>query len=294
MASSTTSTTTTPALYAVDVRLFLLTTIVSMVGAFLAGFAFVPPQVWIDSVSSLLPASSSSLSLPQSTPAVGRSTLEDLTKADAVFTSLDHSPSGQHLLVDIQGIETAFLDSEERLASAMVQTVQEAGLTMLSYHCHKLMPAGISCVGVLLESHISFHTWPEEGVITLDLFTCGANPLLPVVPVIERLFGVPKSSNEKLNVKWAHELRGFRSAEEKRQNYLDNFSDLSLWILSPLEIHSKKMIYSNLTKYQRVVRKEKKDPGEESCRHFISHFFVFHCLLDVGYLGFGRGTYFFF
>ena len=79
--------------------------------------------------------------------------------------------------MDIKGIEAAFLDSEERLADAMVRTVHGAGLTMLSYHCHKLDPAGISCVGVLLESHISFHTWPEEGVITLDLFTCGPNPL---------------------------------------------------------------------------------------------------------------------
>ena len=32
------------------------------------------------------------------------------------------------------------------------------GLTLLSYHCHSLLPAGVSCVGVLLESHISFHT----------------------------------------------------------------------------------------------------------------------------------------
>eukprot|EP00536_Pseudo-nitzschia_multiseries_P014414 jgi/Psemu1/214583/e_gw1.698.6.1 len=79
----------------------------------------------------------------------------------------------QHLLVDIKGIEATFLDSEERLAKAMVDTVNHAGLTMLSYHCHKLIPKGVSCVGVLLESHISFHTWPDEGVITLDLFTCG-------------------------------------------------------------------------------------------------------------------------
>jgi hypothetical protein len=68
----------------------------------------------------------------------------------------------QHLLVDIKGIEADFLDSEVRLAKAMVDTVNNAGLTMLSYHCHKLIPKGVSCVGVLLESHISFHTWPGK------------------------------------------------------------------------------------------------------------------------------------
>jgi S-adenosylmethionine/arginine decarboxylase-like enzyme len=82
----------------------------------------------------------------------------------------------------------------------MVDTVKEAGLTMLSYHCHALMPAGISCVGVLMESHISFHTWPAEGVITLDLFTCGNNPLLPVVETIEKLFGIPDGSENPIRV----------------------------------------------------------------------------------------------
>lgn len=82
----------------------------------------------------------------------------------------------------------------------------------------------------------------------MDLFTCGANPLLPVVPVIERLFGI----GPDVKTKWAHELRGFRSLEEKKANYLDNFSDLSVWVLSPLELHYKKQIYSNLTKFQRV------------------------------------------
>ena len=221
---------------AVDIRIFVVTVVFSTLGAFLAGFSIVPPKSLVDSFAIM--KASKPKQLPRSL---------ELSKAN-LYTSLEHSPSGQHLLVDIEGIEADFLDSEERLADAMVQTVEGAGLTMLSYHCHQLEPAGISCVGVLLESHISFHTWPEEGVITLDLFTCGANPLLPVVPLIERLFGVGANTRAK----WSHELRGFRSAEEKKKNYLDNLSDLSTWILSPLEVHSKKMIYSNLTRYQRV------------------------------------------
>ena len=32
---------------------------------------------------------------------------------------------------------------------------------------------GASGVVLLAESHISFHTWPEFGLITIDLFTCG-------------------------------------------------------------------------------------------------------------------------
>jgi hypothetical protein len=123
-------------------------------------------------------------------------------------------------------------------------------MTLLSYHCHSLIPSGVSCVGVLLESHISFHTWPSEGVITLDLFSCGDRPLMPVIPTIERLFGI--GDKELMHTKWSHELRGFRPEEEKKRNYLADSSDLSLWVLSPLEMHSKKEVYSGMTKFQRV------------------------------------------
>lgn len=168
--------------------------------------------------------------------------------------SISHT---QHLLVDIKGIEGDFLDSEERLAKAMVDTVSEAGLTMLSYHCHKLIPKGVSCVGVLLESHISFHTWPDEGVITLDLFTCGSKPLIPVVSTIKELFGI----GSNIEMQWSHELRGFRnknnlknSDDKSNDNYavLDHNSDLSQMIWSPIDCPLKEQIVSTLTKIQRV------------------------------------------
>jgi S-adenosylmethionine decarboxylase proenzyme len=215
---------------AVDIRAFLLTIVISMAAAFGCGVAFVPHQAVVDSMVFIANPTRRRL-------AIGSG------------SSLETSPSGQHLLVDIKGVEADFLDSEERLVAAMVQTADEAGLTMHSYHCHKLMPAGIACVGVLLNSRISFHTWPEEGVITLDLFTSGSSPLIPVVPVIERLFGI----GEETETKWGHDLRGFRSKTEKKKHYLDNLSDLSVLVISPLQITTKNMIYSNDTKLgQRV------------------------------------------
>lgn len=147
----------------------------------------------------------------------------------------------------------------------MVSTVEQSGLTLLSYHCHKLIPKGVSCVGVLLESHISFHTWPDEGVITLDLFTCGNKPLIPAVAILKDLFGIPKSS-DSIVMKWSHELRGFRNRGEQQQqqqrqeggttqnNYavLDHNSDLSQMVWSPIDCLVKDQIVSTLTKYQRV------------------------------------------
>jgi len=167
------------------------------------------------------------------------------------------SPSGQHLLVDIKNLEAAFLNSERRLADAMQASVVAGGLTLLSYHCHSLHPAGVSCVGVLLESHISFHTWPDEGVITLDLFTTSARPLLPVLPKIEELFGVARTDPatgraEEVVTLWSHELRGFRTEDARKAHHLDGESDLANWVTSPLEVVYKRQVVTAQTAHQRI------------------------------------------
>ena len=114
--------------------------------------------------------------------------------------------------MDISNVDESFLASETRLAKNMVTLVDSSGLTLLSYHCHGLHPSGVSCVGVLLESHVSFHTWPKEGVITLDLFTCGSTSLLDSISSIKELFAIPRSAiHENMpNFVWAYKRRGFK------------------------------------------------------------------------------------
>ena len=46
---------------------------------------------------------------------------------DAKISEEVHRPSGQHLLVDIKGVDGDFLNSEERLSKALVDTVKETG-----------------------------------------------------------------------------------------------------------------------------------------------------------------------
>ena len=201
----------------------------------------------------------------------------------------EHLPQGQHLLVDIKNVSAKFLNSEERLAQAMVDTVKRAGLTLLSYHCHSLVPAGVSCVGVLLESHISFHTWPEEGVITLDLFTCGENPLLPIIPVLEDLFGVPRKEDkggeegkvddddEEVVTLWSHELRGFRngSTHPTKENYLHSTSDLAQEIFSPLDLYMKESVFVTESEFHRIdiwnsVTNEDRPSYEDALKHNLT------------------------
>lgn len=166
--------------------------------------------------------------------------------ADAV-----HLPAGQHLLLDIENVDGAFLNSEERLAHAMLELVGECGLTLLSYHCHKMVPMGVSCAGVLLESHVSFHTWPKEGVITLDLYTCGPNSLLPIVPLATKLFAVPREGEDagkEPNIVWAHKTRGYPQASSESEAELTDMEYFPVGKMTDFKTE----IAFNATKFQTV------------------------------------------
>ena len=68
-----------------------------------------------------------------------------------------HHPTGQHLLLDIKHVDPTFLNSEERLAAAMVELASAAHVTLLSYHCHQLVPVGVSCIGTNCRVFYSRH-----------------------------------------------------------------------------------------------------------------------------------------
>lgn len=155
--------------------------------------------------------------------------------------SMSFDPTAEHLMVDIKHVNSEFLNSERQLAGAIIEVTTKANLTLLSYHCHGLTPMGVSCVGVLLQNYISFHTWPEEGVITLDLCVGGGNmSLLPVLPILERAFG--KKSNgwnaKKPEMRWAHRVRGFPvDKEDESQSH-----DLGVYVLGDLATDVKKEV----------------------------------------------------
>jgi len=165
----------------------------------------------------------------------------------------EHLPVGQHILIDIKNVDGEFLNSDARLAKAMIELIVDSKLTLLSYHCHGLTPYGVSCAGVLLESHISFHTWPESGVITLDLFTCGPGKLVPLIPLIKKLFAIPQigASTEPL-VRWIHKVRGFASYDDDSDDENIDFEGLDLFRDIADACVSKELVASVQTDFQTI------------------------------------------
>jgi S-adenosylmethionine decarboxylase proenzyme len=61
-----------------------------------------------------------------------------------------------------------------RLTARATAAVRAGGGHVLDTN-HVLFPNGaITLVLILAESHLSIHTWPEENLIAIDLFSCGA------------------------------------------------------------------------------------------------------------------------
>ncbi len=80
---------------------------------------------------------------------------------------------GLHILADIYGIEPDRIDKVEDIKNLLETAVKVADLTKISSHYYQFKPHGATGVILLAESHISIHTWPEHGIATVDVYTCG-------------------------------------------------------------------------------------------------------------------------
>ena len=82
---------------------------------------------------------------------------------------------GRHLLVDLCDCDRMLLDDEGFLLSRCVAAAKIMGATVVGEQSHRFDPIGVSVVVILAESHLSLHTWPEYGMASIDIFTCGVD-----------------------------------------------------------------------------------------------------------------------
>jgi S-adenosylmethionine decarboxylase len=95
--------------------------------------------------------------------------------------------AGAHLIIDLYDAER--LDDIDHIEETLRRCVEAAGATLLHVHLHHFEPnGGISGVAVLAESHISIHSWPENGYAALDVFMCGNAEPDRCVPVLREAF----------------------------------------------------------------------------------------------------------
>lgn len=82
--------------------------------------------------------------------------------------------AGLHLigdLYDCAGERDLMLDAAA-LRNRCLSLVCESGLTAAGDYFHQFSEGGVTGMIVLTESHMSVHTWPEKGYVTVDVYVC--------------------------------------------------------------------------------------------------------------------------
>jgi S-adenosylmethionine decarboxylase len=111
----------------------------------------------------------------------------------------------EHLLYDVWLPEGNMLKYIEPLRSILVNAAVHGGANIYHQHWHQFEPWGVTGFLLLKESHISVHTWPEEGnFAAIDLFPCGP---MDTDLIVQRLREALQPVHERL----VREARGRRS-----------------------------------------------------------------------------------
>ncbi|WP_373976060.1 adenosylmethionine decarboxylase [Chitinibacter sp. SCUT-21] len=110
---------------------------------------------------------------------------------------------GRHLIADLQGCDVAALADPALIAKAMLAAAQAGQATVLQQHFHHFGAGqGVTGMLLLMESHISIHTWPEHGYAAVDLFMCGAANAEAALAVLEQLLRAQRIERQVM-------IRGF-------------------------------------------------------------------------------------
>ena len=95
---------------------------------------------------------------------------------------------GKHYLLNLYGCSFVLLNDEKCLIELLENAAVASGATVIQTIFKKFDPQGVTVICLLSESHISIHTWPEEGKAAVDVYTCGdCDPKVGCDMIIEQL-----------------------------------------------------------------------------------------------------------
>jgi S-adenosylmethionine decarboxylase len=95
---------------------------------------------------------------------------------------------GKHYLLNLYDCSFVLLNDELCLIQLLESAAAASGATVVQTISKKFEPQGVTVICLLSESHISIHTWPEEGKAAVDVYTCGdCDPKIGCDMIIEQL-----------------------------------------------------------------------------------------------------------
>ncbi|MDN5321512.1 MAG: S-adenosylmethionine decarboxylase [Thermococcaceae archaeon] len=95
---------------------------------------------------------------------------------------------GYHYVVEASGCDPEVLKDPNKIRETFLEAAKVGNMEVKASYFFRFSPTGVSGVVIVAESHISVHTWPEEGYAALDVYTCGekADPEKAVDYILEK------------------------------------------------------------------------------------------------------------
>jgi len=93
-------------------------------------------------------------------------------KFDWIISRPDTRPVGEHLIIELNGVDQNKLDDLNFIEKTLKQAAEDSGAKIIFSKFHHFKPQGVTGVVGVEESHLSVHTWPQEGYAAVDIFLC--------------------------------------------------------------------------------------------------------------------------
>jgi S-adenosylmethionine decarboxylase len=81
-----------------------------------------------------------------------------------------------HVILDCYGVSSEVCLDDKHLLETLVRAAKGNGGTIINtsrYHFGHNSPPGCTVFVMMDESHVSVHTYADEGKMAIDIFTCG-------------------------------------------------------------------------------------------------------------------------
>ncbi|HID42896.1 MAG TPA: S-adenosylmethionine decarboxylase [Archaeoglobaceae archaeon] len=80
---------------------------------------------------------------------------------------------GRHIIAELYGVSEKLISNEATVRQILEEVTEKAELEKVGSVYKQFNPHGVTGIVLIAESHVSIHTWPEFGLVNLDVFTCG-------------------------------------------------------------------------------------------------------------------------
>jgi spermidine synthase len=142
-----------------------------------------------------------------------------------------------HIVADFYGCSEKLLEKKEIVENIFKEMLEVVPLSVISSDFYQFSPVGVTGFIMIEESHVSVHTWPEKGVIAIDIFTCGDKQLA------RDAYQFLKDKFKPTKIKMKEVVRF-----EKEQKWIDDkFDDYSI-----NRIRLGKKIFEGKSKFQTI------------------------------------------